>query len=296
MLRGGGRLVAAEEAKKTVLISLEDFFLKTPPGVWVHIDRPVDEQKGPYGSTFSLKLKEMRLHCEHEKCDGVRYFAPTATTTLRLGKWDNEFITFSCKNCGSKHKTYSIAGLLLPDGKVAQMFKYGELPAFGPPTPKKIQALLGSHREHFFKGRRAENQGMGIAAFAYYRRVINGQKNEIFDAVIRVCSALKASPQLLEELNAAKKEDQFTKAVESIKHGVPDALLINGENPLTLIHAALSEGLHNDSDAECLELATSVRTVMTELAERLASALKEEAELSKAVQRLVAKKAKPSQN
>jgi hypothetical protein len=35
-------------------------------------------------------------------------------------------------------------------------------------------------------GRRAENQGMGIGAFAYYRRVVENQKNRIIAEIKRV--------------------------------------------------------------------------------------------------------------
>jgi len=41
------------------------------------------------------------------------------------------------------------------------------------------------------------------------------------------------------------------------------------------------------TDEECLELATRIRIVLSELAERIANMLKEKAELSKAVGRLL---------
>jgi hypothetical protein len=69
-----------------------------------------------------------------------------------------------------------------------------------------------------------------------------------------------------------------------------ESLLINGHNPLTLLHSALSKGLHAKTDEECLELAHDVRIVLTELAERLGQALKDEAELNTAVSRLIKSK------
>lgn len=59
---------------------------------------------------------------------------------------------------------------------------------------------------------------------------------------------------------------------------------------MTLLHTALSEGLHAESDEQCLELATDIRVVLAEVAERMAQALKDEAELSHAVKRLAAKR------
>ncbi len=77
-----------------------------------------------------------------------------------------------------------------------------------------------------------------------------------------------------------------------MKDAIPESLRIRGHNPLTLLHPALSEGLHDKSDAECLELATSIRVVLTELADRISQALKDEAELTSAVTRLLKKETK----
>jgi hypothetical protein len=131
---------------------------------------------------------------------------------------------------------------------------------------------------------------MGIAAFAYYRRVVDNQRERIFDEIIRVCKVLSADQTIIDELNAAKKETQFTNAIETVKHALPQALFINGHNPLTLLHSALSDGLHGRSDEECLELATAVRVVMAEFAERMGQAMKDEAELTTAVTRLLKRK------
>ena len=64
-------------------------------------------------------------------------------------------------------------------------------------------------------------------------------------------------------------------------------MLINGHNPLNLLHSALSKGVHNYDDDKCLELATSIRTILFDFVERLALALKDDAKLNAAVKRLV---------
>ncbi|MCF8476495.1 MAG: hypothetical protein K9G60_05665 [Pseudolabrys sp.] len=137
------------------------------------------------------------------------------------------------------------------------------------------------------KGRRCENQGLGIGAFVYYRRVVENHKNQILNEIIRVSEKLNAPAETITTLNAAKAENQFSKAMESVKDAIPQALLINGANPLTLLHSALSVGLHAQSDEQCLELAHDIRVVLVELAERLGQTLKDEAELSTAVTRLL---------
>lgn len=93
----------------------------------------------------------------------------------------------------------------------------------------------------------------------------------------------------------AEKETQFKTAIEQIKDGIPAGLMINGHNPLTLLHTALSQGLHGQTDNECLQLAQEIRLVLTELAERISQAVKEQRELNDAVSRLMSRNRKPQQ-
>jgi hypothetical protein len=161
------------------------------------------------------------------------------------------------------------------------------VPSYGPPIPARLIRLFGKDRELFLKGRRCENQGLGIGAFVYYRRVVESHRDTIFNEIIRVAEKIRAPSVMIETLSAARKEVQFSKALVAVKDAIPESLLVNGHNPLTLLHSALSGGVHEHSDERCLELAHDVRVVLVELAERLGEALKNEAELDRAVGRLL---------
>ena len=240
---------------------------------------------------WPLEFPAIELHCEHVKCSGVRFFHTQAEPRLEPDKDTYHFATFVCRNCHSSAKTFSLRIRLESKDASGAVQKFGEIPPFGPPTPAKLITLVGEERDYFLKGRRAENLGLGIAAFAYYRRVIENQRNRIFDQIVKVASKLNAAQEMIHDLETAKKETQFTKSVEAVKHGIPQTLLIGGHNPLLLLHAALSEGLHAQTDEQCLELATSIRVVLTDFVDRAAAALKEEAELATAVSRLLSAKA-----
>jgi hypothetical protein len=95
----------------------------------------------------------------------------------------------------------------------------------------------------------------------------------------------------VEELWSAKEAISFTKAMEKIKTGLPQGLLINGHNPLIALHGALSVGLHSESDKECLEAAHAVRLVLTDLIEKMALLRQDNKQLHDAVKFLLAKKA-----
>lgn len=274
-----------ETNEETKAYSVKEFFEEVPPGR----DTIIGELsiKGTYISENDLILPEISLHCDNVSCNGIRLFRSTGSKNLSKGG-QHFFIFYQCKNCGISGKNFALWAFLNDDRKSGLLYKYGEIPEFGPPTPARVVAILGSEKDYYFKGRRSENQGLGIAAFAYYRRVVENQKNRIFDEIIRTVRKVDSSNKaLLEELEAAKKETQFTKAVESIKHAIPQALLIDGHNPLTLLHSALSDGIHARTDNECLDIATSLRVVLTDLVKRMADTLKDTVELKAAVGKIL---------
>jgi hypothetical protein len=242
------------EAEVEPPISLKEFLEEVPPGQIKNIkdlgsDRDYVQNTGWKTSFYP---PELFLHCD--VCDGFRHYSSKTRVDLYESKPLLLFVTYICRNCTEKIKVFALhlEGDDLPKGCA---YKYGELPQFGPPTSRRVLFLIEPDTALYLKGRRAENQELGIAAFAYYRRVIEDRK-----------------------------------AVEAVKHGIPQALLINGHNPLTLLHSALSEGLHAMSDEQCLEIATSIRVVIADFAERMSQVLKDEAEVTTAVSRLLNKK------
>jgi hypothetical protein len=206
-------------------------------------------------------------------------------------EWKFAFVPYSCRNCQEKRKTFSLAAILDADGySGGTILKLGELPAFGPPVPSRAVTLIGPDREIFLSGRRAENRGLGIGAFAYYRRVVENQKGRIIQQMAKVAAKLGASEADLKLFEAAAKETQFSSAIDKIKAAIPASLRIDGHNPLTLLHDALSDGLHERSDEECLEYAREIHLVLTDLAERMSQALKETSELKEAVSKLLGRR------
>jgi hypothetical protein len=273
--------------------SLKEFLENVPPGKEVNLKGVIKDSN----NNSSLIVQDLQLHCSSEYCGGVRVFDVIdykSFVHLDTEKGRDEFLTFKCKNCEETFKTYAFRTYFNKDQFQWKAYKYGEYPPFGLLIPRKALKLIEEDKNLFFMGRKCENQGMGIGAFVYYRRVVENQKNRIFDEIINAIKVISPGDELVTELEAAKSETQFSKAVESIKHGLPQSLQINGHNPLLLLHSALSEGVHAKDDDTCLELATSIRVVLVEFAERLGQALKDEAELTEAVKRLANKRNKSS--
>lgn len=265
-----------------------EFLESVPPGVLTTIC--ADAVQAHHGASYphwKIPPQDLQLHCGSALCGGTRVFFTDDDIWVEPGKLKDATIDYACRNCRQKVKTYALRVLWKKDGEVLRAVKFGEIPAFGPPVPARVISLIGPDRELFLRGRRAENLGLGIGAFAYYRRVVENQKERLIREIGRVAARLGAGPDVIASFERAVGETQFSRAIEEIKGGIPPVLLLDGHNPLSLLHTALSEGLHEHSDEDCLQLAESVRLVLTELAERISQALRDEAELKNAVGRLL---------
>ncbi len=274
-------------------ISMAEFLELIPPGNWKRINEIASTRTRAGAPAIStINSPQIRLWCDHTACNGPRFFRIASDLfNLRLDDARNVYLIYVCSNCRTASKIFSISAKLEnPEDMSGACYKFGELPEYGPPVPSRLISLIGPDRTLFLKGRRCENQGLGIAAFVYYRRVVEQQRNRIFDKIIRVLESISSPEGMIEQFKAARAEQQFKKSLEIVKDAVPQSLLINGRNPFLLLHSALSEGLHQKNDGECLELAQDVRLVLAELSERLATALKDDVELNAAVGRLMSRK------
>jgi len=280
-----------DAVKESVAQTMSEFLEGVPPNRSTEIS-----DLSSYGALNGLmrnviQLPEIQLHCPRETCNGIRFFRCVLGKNETLStKKSNLFVSYVCSNCQRHRKTYSLTAYLNQEKEsIGVVTKFGELPPFGPPTPSRLVSLIGPDRNTFLKGRRCENQGLGIGAFIYYRRVVENQKNRILTEIIKVSEKLGATEENLEILKAAVIETQFSKALFMAKDAMPESLLIDGHSPILLLHRALSEGVHALSDEECLDMASSVRIVLGELSERLSQALKDEVELTKALSTLMSR-------
>ncbi len=284
---------SAASKKALIAMSLRKFFTDCPPGSTVEVS-PGPSDKGEYYNInrFFYELPILQLHCSSIHCNSTRLFGPVDESVVYLttGTSVRMYVVYRCRNCSSTEKTYSLTIVYNHTTKKCVAYKYGELPNFGPPIPARVISLIGPDRELFLKGMRCENQGLGIAAFAYFRRVVENQKDRLLDEIIKVCRTMDAPAEHIELMERAKTEPRFTKSVEMLKDAVPDVLKIQGHNPLTLLHGPLSGGIHDYEEEECLRLATSIRAVLFDLVERIAEVQKDNAELRGAVSNLLKKK------
>ena len=216
-----------------------------------------------------VKMPEIRLHCDSEHCGKVMAFdckKPIYTTGTNL---ETAIRVYRCRHC-SGLKTFAI--VYERNGNDLIAYKLGELPRFGKPLPPRLITAVRDERQLLFNGYQCEVQGMGIGALTYYRRIVEDYRVKLILEIRRVAVSLDADESVLKKFDEAAKEHQFEKSIDMIKDVFPERLLLKGQNPFKLLHSALSQDIHNASDQESLQLATSVRVVLSELVALIAEA------------------------
>ncbi len=283
------------EENKIRLVTMTEFLVDVPPGLRQNVAVSLKN----LASGFSeVDLPKIKLPVDHEHCNDTEFFLPI--NKLGIFSSDSEpttkMISFRCVSWSSVQKHYVIlvepalsvedGGSVSPMAAAHPMTKVGELPSFGPGIGKRLQKIAGDDLNLLRKADRCQALGLGIAAFAYYRRVVEDRRVKLFNMLIQAIKVVSPSDDVISELEAAKSGQRFAASVDTIKSSLPDSLLINGQSPLKLLHGALSVGLHELSDDECLELASDIRSVLTELIERVDQIATNNTEVKKAAQNL----------
>ncbi|HVT30235.1 MAG TPA: hypothetical protein VHE81_19645 [Lacipirellulaceae bacterium] len=224
------------------------------------------------------KPQELELHCSNQRCGGARTHRFESERRFDLGRTTYYYFGYVCANCGKQAYVFGLRQERSPVEFVGIFSKIYQEPGYGEPIPKRLfGAIDESNREHFLNARRAIARGLGIGAFAYYRRIVENQKLNLIGAVLKVAEATNAPAAQIEKLKVAAAERQFSKAIEMVKeeNAIPASLLIDGHNPLSLLHDHLSGGIHEMTDEECLGRARHAEAILCELAVRIEAAVSE---------------------
>ncbi len=187
--------------------------------------------------------------------------------------WNNIFRSFyECSACHKSYYLFFIEFQLIDkiekqvDGGVQNLFqgfvrKVGQTPRWEIIKDPALLELLGKHTDFYTKGLVNESENYGIGAYAYFRRITEDVISDLLSSI--------------EELIEEKDREKYTKALEKVKVShiaeekidlvkdlLPSSLKINGINPLKILHSALSEGIHNKTEEECLALAETIEETL----------------------------------
>lgn len=248
------------------------------------------EKRGQFTHKEIIK-QPIEKHCDNESCNGIRFFDCSEVTGYLSDdtSFNNFVLIYYCRNC--KITSYLISIRVISGRKSVHgiVEKYGEIPKYGLYKPDELSQLIKENydKDLFTKGFECESDGKGIGAFTYYRRLVDSVKNQLIDEIAKAVSKIDSNHEMLEHLKEAKNESRFSNAISKIKDTLPKELYIDGQNPLTALYGALSDGLHEKTDDDCLNLAADIRIILTELFKKTEFILENKSTVSAALKRLM---------
>lgn len=264
-------------------------------------------------NSFKL-LPSTNFFC-HGTCDSEQTFKPSQITLAAHTSWESDnmklinvtglpsqsaqaalvaqdevfSIYYKCAKCQS----YAYSFFLKFDrsgtsGKrVFTIQKIGQDPATEQPIDRELKVWLGKDDATLFqKGLRTEANGFGIAAYSYYRRILEGN----IEKLLKQVSAQTDSEDLKTAITKALKQTNAADRVKLVKDHAPTSLTPDGKNVFSILYKALSAGIHSRSDEDCLADAGDIKVCLMFLIKRISREKQEAAELTRSITALSRKK------
>ena len=194
---------------------------------------------------------------------------------------------YTCHHCKRAHIFYGVWS-----GQDA-VFKVGQFPKQLVRVPNSIEKRLGASAEFYRKALTSRNEGYGIAAVAYLRRVVEDQTSELIEVVAAAAEAYGVEATNVAKIRAAKEQKVYEDKLKIAAQAMPSVLKPDGANPLQALHDMLSRGLHNEPEEECLQIADEMRDIFDYLFDRLRTEVEERTSFVTKVKAIVGKRGPP---
>ena len=136
-------------------------------------------------------------------------------------------------------------------------------------VPRTVEKRLGASADFYRKALTSRNEGYGLAAVAYFRRVVEDKTNELIDVVADAAATFGVPSTDVEKIRAAKNEKAYEDKLKIAARAIPEVLKPDGANPFQAMYDILSVGIHTQSEDECLQIADDTREIFDYLFDRL---------------------------
>lgn len=166
-------------------------------------------------------------------------------------------LNYLCAGCSAFMRVF----LVKVSDNCDYAIKVGQYPGIDISIEKDVEKSLGKYVDIFKKGRICEAQGYGIGAYSYYRRIVESLIDELLDGIPELLDNEKKD-EYLKALEKTKNLQHTSEKIEIVKDLLPPILTADGLNPLGALYGILSEGIHNNSDDECIYVAGEIRTIL----------------------------------
>ena len=204
-----------------------------------------------------------------------------------------QIVSYRCSHCGkeevrvwfdfsesrvkNKDEAYSpIAGVTLR--------KLGQWPAQRiEPSRELAKGLTEPVLDLFKKGLTSLTHGFGLGALAYFRRVVEDASAELIDLFADRAGA-DGDSETAQAIRAAEQNSRMEDRLKVASEALPPTLRPGGVNPLAVLYAHYSRGIHGLSDEECLTVAQQLLFALQYIFENWKKQMEEAAQFRLTVQ------------
>jgi hypothetical protein len=245
---------------------IKQFLEEAPLYTWYEFKKPAVNRS-------SLWIREIDAECE--VCKQLRPFqdlrllmvdATGKGIEIEVLKSGTLSLSFACVSCRKTTRQFLVEHVV--SDETIRIQKYGERPRKSIPRDRAVQQFLKGDLDNYGKAVVCLSHGYGIAAFAYFRRVI---ENNIYRLLDLIQEDSAGSQKVTDALAELRKESPMSEKIKVANQALPEYLKPDGLNPLGRLYQTLSEGVHSLSDEECLNRAKVTSECLAFLVSELAS-------------------------
>lgn len=164
--------------------------------------------------------------------------------------------------------------------------KIGQFPALSIDIPKALEKNLGDQAALYKKALISRNEGYGLGAVTYLRRVVEDKTEELIEVVAQLAESHQIGAEIVSQIRAAKeKKTTYDSKLKIASAVFPSSLMIDGINPLDVLFGLVSAGLHDLSEEQCVNIADETKSVFEYTFTRLRAEITERKEFATKVKK-----------
>lgn len=245
---------------------IKEFLENVPLYVW-------KEFRKPQINRVSLWINEIDAFCEN--CKQLRPFQDLRSRgggvgmTTQYLKTGASYFEFTCVSCRKSKREYHVEQIV--NEETIRLQKYGERPRKSLARDPVLQRFLKDDLDNYEKAVVCLSNGYSVAAFAYFRRVVENNINGRLDLIQEDAKSSGVDTQVTAALAELRGNPPMNKKIEIANHALPKHLNPDGLNPLQRLYQVLSEGVHTFSEEQCLSKARETSKCLAYLVSELAS-------------------------
>jgi hypothetical protein len=148
---------------------------------------------------------------------------------------------------------------------VIGVLKVGQYPAPSVALPKGLEKNLQPEASWLYrKALICKNNGFGLAAASYIRRVVEDKTNELIEVAAQLAESHAIDASVVAKMRIIGNSTDYTPYEEKLKIAAtvfPDSLKVGSINPLKTLYNLVSKGIHGLSEAECITIASETADI-----------------------------------